>query len=312
MNIKEFLDFVELRTKIASMFPFIFGTIYTLYATDNFYFDRFLLMFLSLICIDMATTAINHYVDYVKSNIDEYKTKENVIGEQKLNLKTSKNIILTLIGLAIIFGLILVAKTNIIVLLIGVVSFCIGVFYTFGPMPISRTPFGEVLSGFFMGFIILFLTIYIHNTEMVSLILVQEFNILTFAINYAKVISIFLVSVPFILCIANIMVANNTCDIEMDAKNNRFLLPHYIGVKNSVLLFKYNYYISYVFIVLCVILNLLPLTSLLALLSIGIVQKNINIFTAEQIKSKTFICAVKNFIVISIFSIIGLSLGLLF
>ena len=38
--------------------------------------------------------------------------------------------------------------------------------------------------------------------------------------------------------IANIMLANNICDVEEDIINNRFTLPYYLGKKNAFNLFK--------------------------------------------------------------------------
>lgn len=66
MNIKSFLRFVELPTKVASMIPFLMGTLYALYRFEDFYVLRFGLMFVSLLSFDMATTAINNYYDFKK------------------------------------------------------------------------------------------------------------------------------------------------------------------------------------------------------------------------------------------------------
>jgi 1,4-dihydroxy-2-naphthoate octaprenyltransferase len=61
------LKLVEIQTKVASMVPFALGTVWTLYRYGEFNFLNFLLMLVSLLCFDMATTAINNYMDYKKS-----------------------------------------------------------------------------------------------------------------------------------------------------------------------------------------------------------------------------------------------------
>ena len=61
-----FLKLVEIQTKVASMIPFILGTVYSLYRFGKFNGMNFLLMFISLLTVDMATTAVNNYMDYKK------------------------------------------------------------------------------------------------------------------------------------------------------------------------------------------------------------------------------------------------------
>ncbi len=299
MNLKQFLEFVEIRTKLASLLPFIFGSVYVLYddySTKGFDYINFVLMFLSLIFIDMSTTAINNYIDYKKSNINDYKVKENVIGSQKIELAVGRNIIIKMLLLGIVFGLALTIRTNFVVLVIGVIAFVAGVTYTYGPTPISRTPYGEVVSGFMMGFVILFLSVYVHEMEMINLILLNSRVLIE--IDYIAVAKIFLISVPFVLTIGNIMLANNICDLEMDRKNNRLLLPHYIGKEKAVSIFSMNYYIIYGAIIISILAGVMHSLTIVIFATLPIVIKNIKIFKKEQVKSKTFVCAVKNLMII--------------
>ena len=66
MGLKSFLKLVEIKTKAASMTPFLLGTVFVLYRYQKFNWVNFLLMLVSLLCFDMATTAINNYLDYKK------------------------------------------------------------------------------------------------------------------------------------------------------------------------------------------------------------------------------------------------------
>ncbi|ODS50166.1 MAG: UbiA prenyltransferase, partial [Halanaerobium sp. 4-GBenrich] len=163
MTATAFLKLVEIQTKIASFTPFLMGNLYLLYHYSNFKITNFILMFISLLSVDMGTTAINNYQDYLKAEKKEGFNYEqhNAVVNYNLSQKTVKKTIFILFSLAVVTGLLLYLKTDVIVLFIGIISFIIGILYTSGPVPISRTPLGEVFSGFTMGFFITFLAVYI-------------------------------------------------------------------------------------------------------------------------------------------------------
>lgn len=306
LNIRGFLKYVEIQTKLASVIPFILGTVYTLYRYDDFRIKNFLFMFISLICFDMATTAINNYCDYKKAQDNGGYNYEigNAIETFNIKISTAKAIIAVLLTLAVGFGVILTLNTNIIVLLIGVISFAAGILYTFGPIPISRMPLGEIFSGLFMGFIITFLSIYIHVYDAGILSLLYSDGILTININLLEIVTIFLISIPLINGIANIMLANNICDVEEDIVNKRFTLPYYIGKKSALKLFRILYYIGLVDISILAILKIVPITCILVLLTLIPIKKDIDMFTNKPSKSETFSLSVKNFAIMNLAYII--------
>lgn len=301
MSIGSFLKLVEIQTKVASMIPFLLGTMFTLYRYDSFKLENFIIMFVSLISFDMATTAINNYYDYKKATRtkDDSYRKANIIGKDNLKESTVVGIIITLVLIAVVFGAILTVKTDVVVLLIGAVSFATGVLYTFGPIPLSRMPLGEMFSGFFMGFVILFLSIYIHIFDSNIVVIGFQNGIFNMSVNVLEVIYIFLISIPAVGGIANIMLANNTCDLEEDIINKRYTLPYYIGKNSALGLFKALYYIGYLAIIAMVILKIAPLAVLLVLLTIIPVNKHINMFYKKQVKSETFVLGVKNFLIMN-------------
>ena len=314
MGIKAYINFIELPTKIASVIPYILGIVYTIYKYDTINLKNVIIMFISMITFDMATTGINNYFDYkdeLKYLKSEYKGK-NPMFEYNISQKTASITVITLLVISIISGILLAIRTNLLLLIIGVMCFFIGIFYTFGPIPISRMPLGEVFSGFFMGLLIPFLTIYasIYDKGYFGIYLNKE--MLFVELNLIHLISISIMTIPIIGGISNIMLANNICDLEEDIKINRFTLPYYIGKSNAIKLFKYIYYVGYISTILSILLGTLPKTSLLHMLSIIIVKKNLKIFENKQIKSKTFVVAVKNFTILGISYIITLALGLVF
>lgn len=297
MTINKFFQLVEIKTKLASLIPFSLGSAYTIYKYKSFNLKNFIIMFISLIAFDMATTAINNYIDNTKAKnntADECLITKYGVDRSKVLL-----IIFSLLTIAIIAGIMLTLNTNIVVLFIGVISFIVGIFYTFGPIPISRMPLGEVFSGFFMGFIILFLSVYIHIYDSNIISFTYQNSILSIGINVLEILSIFLVSVPSICGIANIMLANNICDLEEDILNNRFTLPYYIGKPMALKLFELLYYISYADIIVLAALKIIPLASLLTFLTFIIVNKNIKLFQNRPVKCENFVVSVKNFVLIN-------------
>lgn len=306
---KIFLELIEIKTKLASVLPFTFATLYVLYSKESFNLKAFVYMFISLIFFDMATTAINNYMDYVKADDLNYKNNSNVIGKNNLNTKLIEAIIIGMLVIAIIFGCLLVSVTNIIVLFLGMFCFTIGIIYTWGPIPLSRLPVGEVFSGFVEGFVLIYIAIYIHDNSIFTLNFTA--GIININLSLIEHIKIFLVSTPFVLAISNIMLANNICDLETDIKNNRFLLPYFIGVKNSLIIFKLSYYGIYLLVGIAILLGVLPFTCILFFGSFGYVYKNVKIFNERQIKEVTFSTSIKNLIFISGFYILSLLLSLI-
>lgn len=311
MSISSFLKLVEIQTKVASMIPFFLGTVYTLYRFDNFNLKNFIIMFISLLSVDMGTTAINNYMDYrraIKKQGYNYETHNAIV---KYNLKESVVVaaIIILFLLAIVFGILLYLNTNFIVLVLGAISFAASVLYSYGPIPISHMPLGEIFSGLFMGFIIVFISIFIHLYD--SNIIFYSFtnDILNIGLNIKELIYIFLLCIPAIVGIANIMLANNTCDIDDDIVNKRYTLPIFIGKEKALKLFRALYYIAYLDVMLLIILGITPIISAVSLLTFIPVNKNIKLFFDKQTKKDTFVLAVKSFVMLNIVQVITIGIG---
>lgn len=310
MNVKSFLRFVELPTKVASVIPFLLGSLYALYRFEDFYPLRFALMFVSLLSFDMATTAINNYYDFKKAAKTHgygYET-HNAIVHYKLKESTVVATIIILLVLAVGSGIALVSQTGLIIFLLGGLSFLIGILYSFGPIPISRMPLGELFSGLFMGFVIIFISAYIHSDQSVVTLLFRE-GWIDLHINFVEVLYLFWYSVPAILGIAGIMLANNICDIEDDMENRRYTLPVYIGRSNALLLFKLLYYVSFLDLIVLLLLGVHPVLVVLLLLTLIPLRRNIALFYEKQEKATTFILAVKNFVLMSMARVIVLGLA---
>lgn len=301
MKVSSFFKLVEIRTKVASVIPFILGLLFTLYRYQTFKPILVFIFFVSMISIDLATTAINNFMDFkraIKKHGYNYE-EHNAMVRDGISEKAALTAIFILLTVGSVFGVILFINTDLIVLIIGLISFFIGILYSSGPLPIYRTPLGEIFSGVIMGGFIFFITTYIQVYELGIILISFTDAILSFSFNVKELIIIVLVSLPLIFMISNIMLANNICDIEDDKINLRHTLPIYIGRDLAVKVYTSLYILTYIFIVLGVLLSFLPTVNLLVLLTLIPVVKNIKIFIGNQDKATTFVLAVKNFIIIS-------------
>ena len=313
MTKKEFIELVELRTKIASVFPCVIAFLYSFVLFKQVNVLNMLLFFIGMICFDMATTVMNNLMDYVKAKNSDYRDNHNVIGTSTITVKKAWQVFGGLFAVAAVVGIILVARTNILLLIVGAICFFIGVFYTFGPIPISRMPLGEVLSGFTMGFGIFWITVFLNVPEGTVFAGVQlDGSILTMQLDIIAQLKVFLLSLPLVCTIANIMLSNNICDLETDITNHRYTLVYYIGKPTALKLYQGLYLISFIAIVLAVVFKIAPIL-MIGTLVVGIpVYKNIQLFIQKQEKKTTFALAIKNMLMIHVMQMVLLVISVIF
>ncbi|MCO7125868.1 1,4-dihydroxy-2-naphthoate polyprenyltransferase [Sporolactobacillus shoreicorticis] len=299
MSLGVFLKLVEIQTKLASLFPFIVGCLFVSYRFHVLDPINTTIFFASMLFFDMTATAINNYMDYRKAASEEYRRRENIIGQEHISEALVGLTIILLLAIATALGLLLVARTDLIVLLVGMACFGIGILYSFGPIPLSRMPIGEIFSGITEGLGVLFLTVYVNATDQGIVNLVWEGRTITVQADLLLLFEIVIVSLPCMFTIANIMLANNICDLDDDIKNHRYTLPYYIGKRYAIWLFNGLYAATFAAIIACVLFKILPVIMLFALLAIIPVYKQVKQFNRMQVKSKTFVVAVKNLVFVN-------------
>lgn len=310
MNFKIFLELVEIKTKIASIFPFIIGLLFSLCYFNEF--DPFftLLFLLAMLLFDMTVTAINNYQDYVKAKDEHYKNEQNIIGQANLSPSFVRTLIIVMLLISLSLGLSIAYFTGWLFLFVGAVVFFIGVFYTYGPIPLSRMPLGEIFSGGTMGLGIF---------TMVVLINTNSSPIFRFSINFSQnrfaltgsifaVFALIIASLPLIFTIANIMLANNLRDLDTDIKNHRYTLVYYIGRVTGMKLFRVLMYGSYVAILLGLVLRLFDWPILVTFLTFPLIQKNLKAHAKEVPAPHSFVYSLKNMVLFNS----SYALGLLF
>lgn len=284
--IRRFLSYVEIRTKITSTFAFLLSIAYILYKGQKIDWLRTLIFFASMFLFDLTTTAINNYID----------TRTN--GQQlQFERKTALRIIYVLFVISSFLGIYLALITDIVVFLAGGACFLAGVLYTYGPVPISRQPLGEVMSGIFYGLFIPFLLLYINMPYGTYLTLDIGWDRVALELTVWPLVSLLLLSIPPMCTTANIMLANNICDLEKDIKVKRYTLPYYLGDK-ALYLHAAIYYLAYISIIAMAALGILSPICLASLVTFLPVQRNINVFMKRQDKAETFVTAIKNYVLI--------------
>lgn len=313
LSVRSFLQLVEIRTKAASVLPFLFGTAFAAYRYGSFEPANSALMFLSLLSFDMATTAINNLMDFRTARKREgynYST-HNAVAAHGLSERATLAAILALVGTAVVLGCALAWRTGPATLAIGAASFIVGIAYSFGPLPISRTPFGEVFSGIFMGFVIPLLAVHVNAVDREIVALTLEGPRLGIGLRLDELAFVFWASLPLVCGIAGIMLANNLCDMDADALEGRRTLPIAVGRKRALALFGALSFVFAAAIPAAALAGMLPPTSLLALAAVVPVSRSVKAFKALQTKQDTFVHSVRIFIAVSGLYVAGTAAGLL-
>lgn len=284
--LEKFFDYIEIKTKITSAFTFLLTIAFLLYQGQEMLWGKTMLFFGGMFFFDLTTTSINNYIDS--------KNNGQVLA---FGRKMSLLIIYLLFVISAGFGLYLAYITDLVVLVAGGICFLCGVCYTYGPLPISRMPLGEVVSGFFYGIMIPFILMYINSYEGALLSYSLSFETVSLSLQVVPILTLILFSITPFAVTANIMLANNICDLEKDIQVKRHTLPYYIG-NLALPLFAGLYYLTYISTILMVVFRMLPPVVLVALFTIIPVQKNISVFLKKQDKATTFNVSIMNFILI--------------
>ena len=288
-------QYVEVPTKIASVIPFFTALAYCFFLNGNINIRSSLLFFVAMLLFDMTTTMINNYIDLRQAGKKGFFSRPVMLA-----------MIFCAFLPAALIGLFLAWMHGPVFLLAGIFCFIVGISYTFGPMPISRSPYSELFSGLTMGFVLPFLVITINMPPLVLL----SFSgwEATAVFDLLGLLKFGLVCAPLVFCISNIMLANNICDFEAD-RDTRYTMPHHIGIKNAVRLFAVLYSFCYLVIIVACVLGLIPWSCLIVMFTIIPVFKNVKRFTKKQVKSETFILAIKNFLFLLVPYAAGLFIG---
>ena len=241
------MHIVEIRTKIISMGTFLCASIYALSVQGSLDILTFVVMGFATLFVDMGTTGFNTFFDYWRGTDNATYTKEEdkVLVHQEVSALSALLVSLVLYGLAALLGLYLAWMTSWYLILVGGACMLVGFFYTGGSYPISRTPFGELCAGLFLGTVLFLITLFVQDV----LLTLQEA----------------VVTLPFLLLIAMILSVNNGCDLVGDTASGRKTLSIMLGKRKAFTLIAGEGIAAYVLSYALVVLGFYPITLALCL-----------------------------------------------
>lgn len=299
VSLDVFLELVEIKAKTASILPMLLGVCMSVYYYHSFNLINSILFFIAMLLFNMAVDMMDNYNDYNHAvDTEDYKKNTNIIGREKISPRLVLTLILIFSIIAAGIGIYLVTRVGLPLLWMGIFCFAVGILYSSGPFPMNGLPVGEFFSGFTMGFMIMLISVYINKTG-------------SFDWSWSNLLKIWLVALPCELWISNLMLANNICDTQEDEDNHRHTIIHFIGVQQGLNSFTTKNVIAFLAIITAVMARLAPWTMLLTLLIIPFVVKQTKLLYHEQVKKRTFPCAVKILLVGSLAQVITYGVGVL-
>ncbi|WP_026563218.1 1,4-dihydroxy-2-naphthoate polyprenyltransferase [Bacillus sp. UNC41MFS5] len=235
------------HTLTAAFVPVLLGTALSL-KHGNIHFGLFFAMLIASLLIQAATNMFNEYFDF-KRGLDTAQSVGigGTIVRDGIKPKTVLNLAFVFYGIALFLGIYICANSSWWLAVVGLICMAVGYFYTGGPFPIAYTPFGEILSGFFMGMLIILISFFI-----------QTGTVSTTSI---------LVSVPSMILVGMIMLSNNIRDLDGDKENGRKTVAILLGKKRAIYLLTGMFTFSFLWVLGLIIIGVLPIWTALVILS---------------------------------------------
>jgi len=235
------------HTLTASFVPVFVGTMYASF-TNSIDCGLFAAMMVASLLIQSATNMFNEYYDFVRGlDTEDSVGISGSIVRDGMQPKTILNSALIFFGLAMLLGVYISASSSWWVAVIGLICMAFGYLYTGGPLPIAYTPLGEIFAGILMG----------------SVIIGISFFIQTGAVTWDVVF----ISIPVAILIGSLNLANNIRDREGDKKGGRKTLAILLGHERAITLMATAFIVAYGLTLLYVALGILPVWSLITLIS---------------------------------------------
>lgn len=297
MSLSVFLELIEIKAKTASVVPFLLGLSFSYYYFHHLNPSLALIFFVAMFLFNMTVDMLDNYHDYYHAKSKSYQQKTNIIGRENISPRLVLGLIIAFTTIAALLGLLLVKATGLPLLGMGMFCFAIGFLYSSGKHSISTLPLGELASGFTMGFMIVLISVYVNTYQI-------------FTWNWLTLGRVFLVALADELWISNLMLANNLCDAQEDEDNHRTTIIHFIGKKAGLVAFTVKNVLAFSIIVLLPFLGLAPRTIWLTLLIIPFVYKQNKLLIQKQVKTETFITAVKILLVGSVAQLLAFVIGM--
>jgi len=227
-----------------------------------FHLGFFILSLLGVMLLQTAANLVNEYYDFVRGS-DDLKVAGQGMAIKNYGLTPREvgiGALLALVGGGLI-GLYLLSQSGPALWWIGIGGALVAVTYTAGPFPLAYNGLGEIAAGIFMG----------------PMVVVGAYYVM------AKSIPAYLwwVSLPIALMVAAILHANNLRDLEADRAANKRTLAVLFGRDIARIEYKILVFGAYISLLALVILQVAPVTTLVALLTLPEALRLTHIFDTE-------------------------------
>jgi len=219
-------------------------------AVEHGVFDlvRFTLSLIAALCLQIGANLINEYWDY-KRGADTLKQagqgmiiKEGVLTPRSVLIGA----ILSVLAGSLI-GLFLLTQSGWLLLWIGLGGVLVVITYTAGPFPLAYNGLGEVAVFIFMG----------------SLMVLGAYYVMAREFSWTPVIA----AIPIGFMVAAILHANNVRDIDADRAVNKRTLAVLFGLRIARIEYMVLVGGAYVAVVVMILLNVMPITTLAVLIT---------------------------------------------
>ena len=239
------------------------------------------LCFIDVFLFDLAVNIADDYFDYKNGKDEHFLTVTNTIGRMHLSLPAVKKLMITMYILSAIPGIFLVMRTGWQVLLLGIIGYFFGIFYTAGPKPFNATGFCELIVSVMISIFIIEVGVYIGS-----------YNYAPF--TWKVLLTTFLKCFPITFLFFATQLANNTCDLREDLINGRRTLASYLGKDRSIKLLKILTILGFITPIFLLIFQQINWIVALIVLLPPFLWKNLPIFFNNPDTQKSYLLFIKN------------------
>lgn len=219
---KAYIELIDPLPLINTFAPFLIAILYADYNYHLVNWPAMGQMIIAAVFLQLALNINDDYWDRKRAHQHHFVDVQNPIAHYQLNTKLVAALILIFLAISLVFALQIGIHAGLAIWICGIFCYAVAIFYSTGNFPISSTPLSEPLVGIAMGFGIFFVTLYLNVYDKI------------------RIDSTFLASAGLAagICIAssaNLMLANNICDMKADLKIGRHTVVSYLGLKKKFL-----------------------------------------------------------------------------
>lgn len=256
MLIRPWIQVIRAFAFPASLMPVFVGGALALSYQGQVIWPVYPIVILCSLLLHAGTNVISEYFDF-KKGVDQKHT----LGSSRILVDAvmAPNQVLAegyiLLGMAFLFGLILVILRGLPMLIIGITGLLGGYFYSAGPIGYKYRGLGDFMVFLLMG----------------PLMVVGAYFALTGTYNYR----ILCVSLPVGFLVTAILSSNNLRDIANDQAAGVKTFESLIGYSAAKRMYFFLIVSAYLSVVIMILNKLLPVLSLLVFFSLPLALKNI-------------------------------------